>query len=99
MKRCTIRFRVAFPTRWGENLVVSGSDVRLGAWDSKKGLWMSCHHVGDLLVWQARLSASWPLSNCCGLARRKEPRNTRAEIVKQQFWRSGARDARPCGLS
>ena len=54
MKRFTVRFRVAFPTKWGENLVVSGSDVRLGAWDSKKGLWMSCHHVGDLLVWQAR---------------------------------------------
>lgn len=54
MKRFTVRFRVAFPTKWGENLVVSGSDVRLGAWDAKKGLWMSCHHVGDLIVWQAR---------------------------------------------
>jgi hypothetical protein len=48
----TLRFRVPFPTRWGENLVLCGDDDRLGAWEPARGSWMQCFHVGDVLVWQ-----------------------------------------------
>ena len=57
----TLRFRVPFPTRWGENLVLCGDDDRLGAWEPARGSWMQCFHVGDVLVWQVcepRLSAA-----------------------------------------
>ena len=53
-RRTVVRFRVPFPTRWGENLVVSGDHEFLGEWEPKRGAWMSCSHEGDLLVWQAR---------------------------------------------
>jgi len=53
-KSVTLRLRVPFPTRWGENLVLCGDDERLGAWEPSRGTWMQCLHVGDLLVWQAR---------------------------------------------
>ena len=51
--RVTVRFRLPYPTRWGENLLVCGSE-ELGGWDAKRGLWMSCQHEDDVLVWQAR---------------------------------------------
>ncbi len=50
----TLRFRVPFPTRWGENLVLCGDDDRLGGWEPARGAWMQCLHVGDLLVWQVQ---------------------------------------------
>ena len=54
----TLRFRVPFPTRWGENLVLCGDDDRLGAWEPARGSWMQCFHVGDVLVWQVCAAAA-----------------------------------------
>lgn len=51
----TLRFRVPFQTRWGENLVLCGDDDRLGAWEPARGIWMQCFHAGDLLLWQVRV--------------------------------------------
>jgi len=39
----TLRFRVKYWTVWGQNLVLCGSDPRLGAWDVRKGVFMHCH--------------------------------------------------------
>ena len=52
--RVTLRFRVPYATQWGENLVLTGDDDRLGAWEPARGSWMQCTHVGDELIWQAR---------------------------------------------
>jgi Starch binding domain len=51
-----IHLRVPYPTRWGQNLVVTGAGAALGNWEVKRGHWMSCHHLADQLVWEAVLS-------------------------------------------
>jgi 4-alpha-glucanotransferase len=32
--------------------VVCGPGVLFGNWDPKRGHWMTCHHVGEELVWE-----------------------------------------------
>ncbi|GAQ80801.1 4-alpha-glucanotransferase [Klebsormidium nitens] len=43
-------------TVWGQNLMVVGSDPIFGSWNIKQGIWMTPHHEGDVLVWQAFVS-------------------------------------------
>jgi 4-alpha-glucanotransferase len=44
-KEMTVKFRVKYYTKWGENLVVCGPSDAFGNWDAAKGLWMTCEHV------------------------------------------------------
>lgn len=36
--------------------MLSGSDLLLGKWNIKQGVWMTPHHEGEFLVWQALIS-------------------------------------------
>ena len=36
--------------------MIAGSDVLFGNWDIKKGVWMTPHHEGEHLMWQAQVS-------------------------------------------
>lgn len=54
--RITLRFRMSFYTKWGENLLICGSDSLFGSGDVKKGMWMTPHHEGEDLVWYAVVS-------------------------------------------
>ena len=45
-------FRTSYLTKWGQNLVVCGPGVLFGNWDQRRGHWMTCHHVGEELVWE-----------------------------------------------
>eukprot|EP00227_Mantoniella_beaufortii_P021056 CAMPEP_0197575278 /NCGR_PEP_ID=MMETSP1326-20131121/731_1 /TAXON_ID=1155430 /ORGANISM="Genus nov. species nov., Strain RCC2288" /LENGTH=117 /DNA_ID=CAMNT_0043138017 /DNA_START=191 /DNA_END=540 /DNA_ORIENTATION=+ len=56
----TLRFRVKYWTVWGQNLVLCGSDPRLGAWDVRKGVFMHCHHVGEEeLLWTGKVRGAF----------------------------------------
>ncbi|CAM6114987.1 unnamed protein product [Calypogeia fissa] len=55
-RRINVRFRVPYYTQWGQNLMLSGSDPLLGNWTLSQGQWMTPHHEGDSLVWQAQIS-------------------------------------------
>lgn len=50
-RKVVLRFRVAYWTKWGQNVVVSGS------WEgaSKRGQPLYCRHEGDSLVWDAEV--------------------------------------------
>ncbi len=50
-RKAVLRFRVAYWTKWGQSVVVSGS------WEgaSKRGQPLSCRHEGDSLVWDAEV--------------------------------------------
>ena len=50
--RINLRFRIAYYTQWGQNLMICGSDAQLGSNNIKQGVWMTPHHEGDLLIWQ-----------------------------------------------
>lgn len=51
-KKALLHFKVSYMTKWGQNVVVSGN------WQgaSKRGQPLSCHHEGDLLVWEAKVT-------------------------------------------
>eukprot|EP00897_Mesotaenium_endlicherianum_P007076 jgi/Mesen1/6397/ME000329S05559 len=55
-KRINLRFKISFFTQWGQNLMVSGSDLLFGNWSIKRGVWMTPHHEGEQLVWQAHVA-------------------------------------------
>jgi 4-alpha-glucanotransferase len=54
--RVNLRFKLPFMTVWGQNLMIVGSDPIFGSWNIKQGIWMTPHHEGDVLVWQAFVS-------------------------------------------
>lgn len=54
--RVNLRFKLPYMTVWGQNLMVVGSDPIFGSWNIKQGIWMTPHHEGDVLVWQAFVS-------------------------------------------
>jgi hypothetical protein len=55
-RRVTLLFSLPFSTVWGENLVLVGDEERLGGWQVARGVRLQCHHVGEALVWRARVS-------------------------------------------
>ena len=57
----TLRFRVAYPTTWGQCVAVSGAAPLLGAWDPARALRMACRHeptgaATSRLVWEAAVA-------------------------------------------
>lgn len=56
--RINLRFKISYYTQWGQNLMISGSDLLLGRWNVKQGVWMTPHHEGEFLVWQVGWVAS-----------------------------------------
>jgi hypothetical protein len=68
----SVRFRVKYYTVWGQNVVVCGSDPRLGAWDVRKGVWMHCQ--------VSRENNLFDNSRCPTLARDLLPRGKRVPL-------------------
>eukprot|EP00850_Spirogloea_muscicola_P013966 SM000097S24819 [mRNA] locus=s97:544160:552835:+ [translate_table: standard] len=54
--RVNLRFKLPYYTKWGQNLMISGSDPLFGAYTLKRSVWMTPQHDGDDLVWQALVS-------------------------------------------
>jgi hypothetical protein len=55
----TLHFSVAYPTQWGQSILLAGSGALLGSlkWESAKQL--SCHHEKDVLLWEATIALPW----------------------------------------
>lgn len=53
-----VSFRIPYNTKWGENLVVCGSEAVLGSWNVKKGLLLTPVHQGNELVWYGSVSVT-----------------------------------------
>lgn len=51
-KRVNVHFKIPYTTRWGQSLVIIGSDPLLGAWAVKEGVQMTPLQEGDILFWQ-----------------------------------------------
>lgn len=51
-KRVNVHFKIPYTTRWGQSLVIIGSDALLGAWAVKEGVKMTPLQEGDILFWQ-----------------------------------------------
>lgn len=54
----TVRFRVPYPTLWGQSLAIVGSGPELGDWDPAKGVRMACRASGAASSSPRALSAS-----------------------------------------
>lgn len=56
IKTVSLSFRLPYYTKWGESILVSGSQPLLGSWDVKKGLLLSPFHQGNELIWYATVT-------------------------------------------
>ena len=54
-QRVVLHLKVPYLTQWGQNLVVTGAGALFGNWDAAKGHKMSCYHVEEQLIWEAKL--------------------------------------------
>lgn len=54
--RVNLRFKLPYYTAWGQNLMICGSDLLFGSGNIKQGVWLTPHHEGEQLVWQANVS-------------------------------------------
>ena len=51
LKTVTVSFRLPYYTKWGQHLLVCGSEPILGAWNVKKGLLLSPYNQDGELIW------------------------------------------------
>ena len=55
LKSVTVSFRIPYYTKWGQHLLVCGSEPILGAWNVKKGLLVSRYNQDGELIWSGRI--------------------------------------------
>lgn len=55
----TLHFSVAYPTQWGQCILLAGSGALLGGLEWSKARQLSCTNDKDLIVWEATIVLPW----------------------------------------
>ncbi|PNH09471.1 hypothetical protein TSOC_003889 [Tetrabaena socialis] len=55
----TLHFSVAYPTKWGQTILLTGSGALLGGMQWTHARQLSCHLEKDAVVWEATIVLPW----------------------------------------